>query len=242
MFETKWLYLLLNLATLSVPLIRSFEPRVAYYKSFGSLAKAMLTVSGFFIVWDIWFTELGVWGFTPAYLSGIYLFGLPLGEYLFFITVPFACIFIYKCLELFFPKGIITSKLAGKISQLLIPFSLAVGIISYDKIYTASTFILLGIALIYVSWIAKCSWLPRFYESYALSLLPFFLKNGILTGSFLESEVVWYNNSENLGIRIGTIPFEDIFYGMLLILGTLYLYEKFEASRKSRLAASKTYL
>jgi lycopene cyclase domain-containing protein len=183
-----------------------------------------------------------VWGFTPTYLSGIYLFGLPLGEYLFFITVPFACIFIYKCLELFFPEGIITSKLAGKISQLLIPFSLAVGIISYDKIYTASTFILLGIALIYVSWIAKCSWLPRFYESYALSLLPFFLKNGILTGSFLESEVVWYNNSENLGIRIGTIPFEDIFYGMLLILGTLYFYEKFEASRKSRLAASKTYL
>ena len=124
MLETKWLYLLLNLGTLSVPLLRSFESRIAYCKTFGSLAKAMLIVSGFFLVWDIWFTELGVWGFTPAYLSGIFLFGLPLGEYLFFITVPFSCIFIYKCLELFFPKGIITPKLAGKISQLLIPFSL----------------------------------------------------------------------------------------------------------------------
>lgn len=154
--------------------MRSFEPKIAYYKTFGSLAKAMLIVSGFFLVWDIWFTELAVWGFTPAYLSGIYLFGLPLGEYLFFITVPFACIFIYKCLELFFPKGIITAKFAGKISQLLIPFSLAVGLISYDKSYTASTFILLGLALIYVTWIAKCSWLPRFYESYAISLIPFF--------------------------------------------------------------------
>jgi lycopene cyclase domain-containing protein len=118
---------------------------------------------------------------------------------------------------------------------LLIPFSLAVGLISYDKSYTASTFILLGLALIYVSWIAKCSWLPRFYESYAISLIPFFLKNGILTGSFLETQVVWYNNNENLGIRLGTIPFEDIFYGMLLILGTLYFYEKFEANRKGRL-------
>jgi hypothetical protein len=46
---------------------------------------------------------------------------------------------------------------------------------------------------------------------------------------------VWYNNSENLGIRLGTITFEDIFYGMLLILGTLYFYEKFEATRQSRL-------
>lgn len=226
---------MLNLGTLTVPLLRSFEPRIAYYKTFGSLAKSMLIISSFFIVWDIGFTEWGVWGFTPAYLSGIYLFGLPLGEYLFFITVPFACIFIYKCMELFFPKGIITANLAGKISQLLIPFCLAVGILSYDKSYTASTFILLGLSLIYVSWIAKCSWLPRFYESYAVSLIPFFLKNGILTGSFLETQVVWYNNNENLRIRLGTIPFEDVFYGMLLILGTLFFYERFEATRKSRL-------
>jgi len=77
--------------------------------------------------------------------------------------------------------------------------------------------------------------LPRFYESYIIALLPFFLKNGILTGSFLESQVVWYNNEENLGMRLGTIPFEDVFYGMLLILGIVYFYEKFEATRLSRL-------
>ena len=29
-----------------------------------------------------------------------------------------------------------------------------------------------------------------------------------------------------MGIRIGTIPFEDIFYGMTLFLGTIYLAEK----------------
>lgn len=233
--ETKWLYLLLNLFTLSVPLIRSFEPRIAYYKSFGSLGKAMLIWSGFFLIWDIWYTDLGVWGFTSDYLSGVELFGLPLGEYLFFITVPFACVFIYKCMELFFPDGIMSVAVANKVSQLLIPFTLVVGLMSLDKLYTAATFLLLGVALIYVAWIARCTWLPRFYESYIIALLPFFLKNGILTGSFLESQVVWYNDAENLGIRLGTIPFEDIFYGMLLILGIVYFYEKFEATRKRRL-------
>ena len=233
--ETKWLYLLLNLFTASVPLIRSFEPRIAYYKSFGSLSKAMLIWSGFFLIWDIWYTDLGVWGFTPDYLSGVELFGLPLGEYLFFITVPFACVFIYKCMELFFPDGIMSVAVANRVSQILIPFTLVVGLMSLDKLYTAATFLLLGVALIYVAWIARCAWLSRFYESYIIALLPFFFKNGILTGSFLESQVVWYNDAENLGIRLATIPFEDIFYGMLLILGIVYFYEKFEATRKSNL-------
>ena len=138
-------------------------------------------------------------------------------------------------MELFFPDGIISVAVANRISQLLIPFTLVVGLMSLDKLYTAATFLLLGVALIYVAWIARSAWLPRFYESYSIALIPFFLKNGILTGSFLESQVVWYNNVENLGIRLGTIPFEDIFYGMLLILGIVFFYEKFEATRKCRL-------
>ena len=120
MLETKWLYLILNAFTISFPLLRSFESKVAYYKGFRSLFKAMLIVSGFFLVWDIWFTQMGVWGFTPAYLSGIELFGLPLGEYLFFITVPFSCVFIYECLKYFFPDGLMGKASARTVSLVLL--------------------------------------------------------------------------------------------------------------------------
>lgn len=226
MLETKWLYLLLNLGTISVPLLRSFESKVAYYKSFPALFKGIAIVGTFFIVWDIAFTEMGIWGFTPDYLSGVYLFGLPLGEYLFFITVPFSCVFIYEVLQYFFPKGLLSAKVANLLSILLTTLCLVLFALNITKWYTATTFSLLAVAIIYVTWIAKVQWLRLFYQAYAVALLPFFIKNGILTGSFLKSQVVWYDNTQNLGIRLGTIPMEDIFYGMLLILGVVYFYEQ----------------
>jgi len=60
-----------------------------------------------------------------------------------------------------------------------------------------------------------------FLIAYGIMLIPFLIVNGFLT----SIPVVLYNNAENLGIRIYTIPFEDMFYGMLLILMTIVVYE-----------------
>ena len=60
-------------------------------------------------------------------------------------------------------------------------------------------------------------------------LIPFFIVNGILTGTGIENEVVWYNNSENLNFRLGTIPIEDSIYAFSMILMNLVLVEFFES-------------
>jgi lycopene cyclase domain-containing protein len=56
-------------------------------------------------------------------------------------------------------------------------------------------------------------------------LIPFFIVNGVLTGSWIDNQVVWYNDAENLGIRMGTIPVEDSIYAYSMILMNLYYFE-----------------
>ena len=67
-----------------------------------------------------------------------------------------------------------------------------------------------------------------FYITFLIILIPFFIVNGILTGSFIEDQVVWYNNAENLGIRMGTIPIEDAGYAFSMIFLSIILIEKFK--------------
>ena len=231
MLETKYLYLFLMIFTVLVPLIRSFENRIAYYKSFGSLFKSVFLVGAFFVIWDEIFTQMGVWGFNRDYLTGIFFSNLPMEEVMFFIAVPFSCIFIYRVLNYFITKDLLGPH-ANRIAHFLMAFSLAIAVVHFQHIYTFLTFAFLTIFLAWMVYIHKPVWMGRAFLAYGVALIPFFLVNGILTGSFIKNPIVWYNNAENLGIRMGTIPVEDTFYGMLLILMNITLYEHFESKKK----------
>ena len=120
------------------------------------------------------------------------------------------------------------------ISSLLIILFLVFGSYYLDKLYTGVTFLLAGLFLALVMLKLRVRFMGRFYFAFALLLFPFFIVNGILTGAVTEEPVVWYNNAENIGIRIFTIPVEDAAYGFLMILMPITIWEKLEERDRFR--------
>lgn len=231
--NSKYLYLVIDLASLSLPLLFSFYPKANFSKKWKYLWPAILLPATFFLIWDEWFTSMGIWGFNPQYLIGIYFFSLPLEEVLFFICIPYACVFTYEAvgylskkdyLERFAPS---TTLILGVTLLLLAGFNI-------HRWYTTITFFLCSIFLMYLHFNLKPAYLGKFYLAFLFILIPFFLVNGILTGTGLENPIVWYNDAENLGIRIGTIPVEDTFYGMLLILMNVVIFERLQKKETTR--------
>lgn len=223
-------YLLINFFSIIVPLIASFDKRLNFHKQWSSLFSAMIITLTFFIIWDVYFTYLDIWGFNPKYLTGINLFNLPVEEWMFFITIPYACIFTYYALNYLIKKDYFENY-AKSISWLLILVLLIVGFFNLSRAYTSTTFILTALFILLHLLVFKSKYLGRFYFSYMIILIPFLLVNGILTGSLIEEQVVWYDDTQNLGIRVFTIPIEDSVYGLLLILMNITLFEWFK-SRK----------
>lgn len=220
------LYLYIHLFTIAYPLAQSFEWRLKYYTKWKALFPGLVLTAAFFIVWDVIFTDLGVWGFNEVYLIGFYIFGLPIEEWLFFVTVPFASVFIYECVLFFFKRNLLGNSpkyIAAALSVVLIALSL----IYSHRLYTFYTFLFTGILLVWHSY-KNFSYLGDFLIAYLLHLIPFFLVNGVLTGSWIEEPIVWYNDVENLSIRLGTIPIEDSIYSMLLLLMNITFYEYFK--------------
>lgn len=224
----KSLYLLVNLGAVLVPFLFSFHPKIKFHKHFPAVLPAIGISGLLFLIWDFFYTQAGIWGFNPAYLSERYIFNLPIEEVLFFICIPFSCVFTYHCLTTFYPKKI-SKKAEDTITISLIALLGILGLLFYFKAYTAATFISTACLLYLFRYKFNVSWLGKLYKVYPWLLIPFFIVNGILTGTGIENEIVWYNDSENLGIRLLTIPVEDVFYGFELIMLNIFFFEKLRA-------------
>ncbi len=225
----QYTYLLIDLLTISIPFLRSFEPRIAFYKKWSLLFPAIALTGTCFVLWDMLFTHWRVWGFNEQYLLGIYLFNLPLEEILFFVVVPYACIFLYETIQLFIEKDLF-APYQRQFTLGLISILTLLGLTHLDRCYTAVTCLLTAAFLCFHLFYLESNYLGRFYLAYLLMLFPFLIINGTLTGAWSEQAVVWYNDQENLGMRLLTIPLEDICYGMLLILMNLTIYKSLKST------------
>ena len=220
----KGLYMILVLGTLLCPLTLSFDKNVRYYKSWKSAFLASVIIAVPFLIWDSLFTLNGFWGFNQNYIIGIEFFNLPLEEILFFLFVPFACTFIYEVCKYFFRSH--SMRIFNRFFYFTIPvyaiLLLCLGEFGY---YTLSVEISSAIVLI---WLMLKPELRYIGLAFLISLIPFLIVNGILTGSCTEDPVVWYSEAQKVAPRIFTIPMEDVLYSFTLVVANMLLFEKFQ--------------
>jgi lycopene cyclase domain-containing protein len=220
--ETQYLYLYAHLFALIPVLALSFDKKVAFYKAWKHLLPALLVVSALFWIWDIVKTYYQVWGFNPKYYTTL-LINLPIEEWFFFITFPFCSVFIYECLQAYFPKD----NLKKYDTPLSIFFGfgfLLIGIFNWGRSYTATTWVPAGLFTLWHFATLENTYRTRFYKAYIIILIPFFTVNSLFTGALTLEPIVVYNPEEYLGVRIGTIPLDDFVYNFFMQFMVLTVY------------------
>ncbi|HQP10675.1 MAG TPA: lycopene cyclase domain-containing protein [Candidatus Omnitrophota bacterium] len=222
-------YLLLNILTVLVPFLFSFEKKIAYAAKWKALFPAMALTAAFFLAWDHYFTAAGVWGFTESYLVNIYAGHLPLEEILFFFCIPYSCVFIYEALSVSAKSR--ASRPWAPFLALLAVLLVACAVANTGRIYTLTVCLITAAFLLAHVVFLKFRPMGIFHAAFGISLVPFLIVNGILTRgirAISAAPVVWYDPAAILNLRIGTVPLEDFLYSYLLIFMNVTWYEFFK--------------
>jgi len=217
------LYLYVLTGSLAIPLLYSFFG-LDFIKKWKNFTLSTTIIALFFLIWDLLFTQKGVWGFNHDYCVGIYLFQIPLEEFLFFFIIPFCSVFTHYAFFYAFPRVRLNQKITLVIAVSLIILCIILIVTNFDKAYTFVNFSFL-LVILTLGLIHNQKLLQQFFISFLIILIPFFMVNGMLTGAITDNPIVWYDNIENLGIRLGTIPVEDIGYAFSMLFGNLLIFE-----------------
>lgn len=220
------LYLLLDLLVIAVPLALSFDRKVAFFRRWPAVFISIATVGALYIVWDVFATMRGDWSFSKEFTGSLRIAGLPLEEILFFVAVPYACIFVLEVVRAYLPERNFT--FSSRTAALLGSFFLVAGLIFYRLPYTL-TVCSVTAAFFFLGGLIGSKELGRrsFWLALAISCIPFLIANGILTGM----PVVIYGEGHILGIRIGTIPLEDFFYSFSMLGFYFLVFSLFRNTR-----------
>jgi lycopene cyclase domain-containing protein len=216
------LYLWIDLAILAIPLALSFDKKVHYVSKWPAVLAATAIVAAVFVPWDVLKTAADVWGFNKRYVGEFAFFGLPAGELLFFVVVPFSCLFIYEVVRAYFRERPVR---VARWVWLVVAAGLVIAAVLFrEQTYTLT--VLLSVAAVLA---LAALWQPDLLRSFhywlaiGLTYIPFLIFNGILT----SVPLVVYNGAEIWGLRVYTIPVEDFFYSYALLGLAVLVYRPF---------------
>ncbi len=83
------------------PLLLSFYPPLKFYGGSNkkALSLSILLIILIFGAWDVFATWRGHWSFDPSGVWPVRITNLPVEEVLFFVVIPFCCLFTWEVLK-----------------------------------------------------------------------------------------------------------------------------------------------
>lgn len=226
MISNHYVYLMVDLLCFIFPFLLSFSKPFRFIDYWRSFILASIIVAIPFLIWDSIFTQWSVWWFSEKYTLSFRILHLPIEEILFFIVIPYACMFSYFTIKKYIPI-IFSNAVIKSFYLLLVFFLMMTAIFNYEKYYTFYTFIFLSSFLILMLFKNQYKILYYLMLMFIFILPMMIASNGVLTGGFIvESPIVNYNSLHHLGYRVFNIPIEDFFYGFLLLGLNAFVFEK----------------
>jgi len=218
----KFEYLIFNVLVITGPLIFGSLKKFYFLDRWRNAFLSTVIIAIPFIIWDALVTDK-YWMFNPDYTIDFRLANLPIEEWLFFFTVPFACLFTWEMIRKRSQNSVIRYGKIVRYAVFLLPI-LGVWLFLNGKEYTGlvSIFLSLGLFLDNV-FNTDLVFQKRFYLYMAFIIFFTLIFNGYLTWR----PVVLYGESYQLGFRVFTIPIEDFGYGISFLFMCTILYERF---------------
>ena len=216
-------YLIFNIIVLSGPLLFGSMRRF-YFINRWPIAFVSIVIAAIpFIIWDILVTGRH-WMFNENFTLPWRFASLPLEEWLFFFTVPFACLFTWEMINRFLGDG---KAGAGRVLRYLIPLLPAAGLFFFHlgKEYTGLVMFFLAMAF-YLDKVLETDlvYKKNFYWYAMITGVFTLLFNGYLTAR----PVVLYGEPYQLGLRLVTVPLEDFGFGFSLLFICTIIYQAFK--------------
>lgn len=209
----RWEYLIFDLVVASSYLFARMYRQTIWPKLVpGVLAIGL--VSSVFLIWDHFVTGWW-WSFNSVYISGLFLGKLPIEEVLFFVVVPAAVLLLWENIRVLWPD-----KNDNKYQIIYLLLGMGALYLCLTNWYG----LIVGVLTIFVFGFLGDSRLKKTWTILVLTVLGL---TSIFNLYLTWRPVVVYNQDEISGIKLVTIPLEDFYYGLVLILFTVLLYEKF---------------
>jgi len=215
----RFTFLFIDLLIIGLPILFSFSKRIHFISRFKHVTIATFLVISIFIPWNIAFTTLKIWSYSPSKYLGLTIVEVPIEAYLYYIFTPYLCIFIYVWLTKIIKKNYFKGAHFA-VTPFLIAALVLLLLNSFDQTYAAFSLCFL-ILLLFIQLVNGKRYMGKFYLSFVFSIVPLFIVDSLLAAL----NVIWFDSKVTLAYKLGYLPLDTLIFDAGLCLLSVMGFE-----------------